>query len=332
MDSVHDLLKSEELKSIVAAVEALNRRVTPNRPATGHRFRDLTLGDQFNVAAVLRILSGEEAYYPGFKPVLAAGLAGTLFDEPDSNVLAFDGMCRAALEHLAAANTKAGLASRRWDLGRDILARYVFAGNEFLSEIVDELGGYDAFMGASSREVAEIISESSHLKWNTVIRALAYFHYGADLWRKGVALRPSLNRAVLIFAGLKDLDSDYSQKFVSRSLLHDHWTKSKSKLALVYSATTLSIGDRTLFQILAEQDFSYNRHKKILNRWMSRARFVSSHIFSCATDQQLQKTTDELLGIGPIEKFSPPPLSAGERRILKKSFQGSEDEEAPSAT
>ncbi|KNY13648.1 hypothetical protein AKG11_28355 [Shinella sp. SUS2] len=321
MDDVQYLLDSEELKSVVAALEALRSKDSKSQAQAKQRFRDLVLGDEFQAADILAILASDQTYYPGLKSVLAAGLAGWLVDpDPKYNSMRFDAMCRAAMEHMDEAERKAGLSKRRWDVGRDIIARYVYTGTDFLGEIYDELGGYGAFQDASSVEVSEIVAHSEHFAINTVLRAMAYFHHGADLWRKGETFPPSLNRAVLILSGLKGDMSDFSEHFVSRSLLHKRWSASKGTLALIYAADSIKVKGSTLFQVIWDQEFSYDKHKKYFNRWMCRARYVSSHIFSCSTDSDLQRITDDILGIGDSERFSPPALALNERALLERHF------------
>lgn len=319
MESVRALLESEEVKLVVAAIEALREKASKQQTRAVLQFHELVLGKEFQAAEVLAILLDNEAYYPGLKPILAAGFAGWLIDpDPEFNAVRFDAMCRAAMAHMSDAEKRAGLASRRWDVKRDVIARYIYTGTEFLREIYDELGGYNAFQEASSHEVAGIVTQSELSAINTVLRAMAYFHHGADL--KSATLSPSLNRAVLILSGLKDELPDFSDRYVSRSLLHKRWTASKSTLALIYAADSIKVKDETLFTIILAQKFSYDLHKKYFTRWVCRARYVASHILSRATDPKLREESDKVLGIGDIERFSAPPLTPLEIDLLEKHF------------
>lgn len=323
MIGVRQLLETEELKSVIAALEALHFKTSECEAKASKRFSELALGDKFQAADILAILASDQTYYPGLKSVLAAGFAGWLIDpDPTYNSLRFDAMCRAAMEHMDVAEKKAGLSKREWDIGRDLIARYVYTGSEFLGEIYDELGGYGAFQDASSREVSGYVTQPEQLAVKTVLRAMAYFHHGANLWHKGLSLPPSLNRAVLILSGLKGDMADFADHFVSRSLLHRRWTATKGTLALIYAADSIKIKETTLFQIIWKQEFSYESHKKYLNRWMRRARYVSGHVFSCSTDPDLQKRADEILGKGESERFSAPDLTEKENKLLQRHFLG----------
>ncbi|MCT7663528.1 hypothetical protein [Shinella kummerowiae] len=321
MESVRALLESEEVKLVVSAIEALREKTSKQQTSAVLQFHELVLGEKFQAAEVLAILLDNETYYPGLKPILTAGFAGWLID-PDKqyNALRFDAMCRAAMAHMSEAEKRAGLTSRRWDVKRDVIARYIFTGTDFLREIYDELGGYNAFQDASSLEIAGIVTQSEITAINTVLRAMAYFHHGADLWGKGATLPPSLNRAVLMLSGLKEGLPNFSDHYVSRSLLHKRWTASKSTLALIYAADSIKVKDETLFKIILAQKLSYDQHKKYFSRWVCRARYVSSHIFSCATDPELRDESDKILANGDVERFSPPPLTPVEIKLLEKHF------------
>lgn len=318
MSDLRTLLESEELKSVLASIDALRLKAQPSASRPGIRFHALALDDEFKFAEVISILLSDEPYFPGLKRVLAAGLAGCLLDERGFNAMRFDSMSRAAMDHMDNAQTTSGLGKRPWDLSRDILARYVFTSTEFLDQIWDELGGYTAFRDASNHETASIVVNQDILVLNTVVRALVYFHHGAIHFEKGNSLPPSLSRAVLIFAGLRK--SMKSSKYVSRSLLHKRWTDAKPYLALIYAAESITVGEETLFQIIISQKFSYDRHKKFLNRWVSRARYVSRYVFACAPDKDLQKKAEKALGSGPVQAFSPPPLTSEESALLEASL------------
>ena len=136
----------------------------------------------------------------------------------------------------------------------------------------------------------------------------------------GGVLPPSLNRAVLVFAGLKERGPDFSERYVSRSLLHERWTRAKATLALLYAASSINVGPQTLYEIIVDQKFSYDGHKKILNRWMRRARYVSEHIFSRAADPELRAMSEKVLGMGDSERFPLPLMSAVEHKLLSNVF------------
>lgn len=319
MVDMRDILGSKELMDAVSAIRSLVRRYRPSsKPENQPSFSFLALDGTFQAAEILRILTSAEPNYPGLKEVLAAGLAGwVLFPHEEEFRINF--MTHAVIEHLNHAEHHAGMGEEDLTLESDLIARYIFTDLDFLTEVYDQFGGYAAFTRSSNTEILSIVIEDRMKAIWTSARAIGYLHYGADHFNDQERnFAPSLNRAVKVFAALKDPRS--SNPYVSRSMLHKRWTGNKETLALVYAAASIELDEGVLLDDMRVGAFSYREHREILELWLGRARYVAEHVFAKLPDEDLYAKTKLLLGEGAAIPFAPPEMTSEEKRILQRVF------------
>jgi len=214
-------------------------------------------------------------------------------------------------------------SAQEFTLERDVAARYVLTGSEFLTEVYDCLGGYQAFFDKPSLDELWDIIGLVEKPIRTAARALAYLHKAIDdLGKAGVRFHPSLSKAVLVLDELKKTKRAYPYKehYVSRSRLHERWSQNKPTLALLYAASAMPLGRNTLLEHILNGQLDYERVEKLFPKWVGRARYVSAHIFSRMDDADLQTQTSRLLGEGNIIKFSPPKLHPAETASMHESL------------
>ncbi|PDT20041.1 hypothetical protein [Rhizobium hidalgonense] len=324
MADLSDIFESEELNEAVKAVEALLARRQPPRRMPGDRtFRELTLGKTFHAREAIAIISSSEPAYPGLKAVLSSGLVGwALF--PKDREMRVVLMTQAVLQHMDDAERSVGLVDQPITVARDIVARYVLTGIEFLTEIYDQLGGYEAFSRIASLDIMADLFEPYSKTIKTTNRALAYLHHGADRFRDPeYDFAPSLNRAVTIFNELKSARGAeaYGADYVSRSLLHRRWSQTKPSLALIYSASTIKVRRKPLLEVMLQGEYHYSSHVEYLDEWLGRARYVSDHVFAKMDPPDLQNITSKLLANVEPRRFAAPRLTVEEDKILNAQFR-----------
>ncbi|MFS8143711.1 hypothetical protein [Rhizobium sp. BR 249] len=258
MIDLSDIFESQELSEAVKAVEVLiARRQVPRKIATEKTFRELALGKTFQARDALAVISNGEPAYPGLKAVLSCGFVGWALFPTDSG-MRITLMTQAVLRHMDEAERSVGLADEPITVARDIVARYVLTGIDFLTEIYDEIGGYEAFTRIASLDIMAALFEPYSKAIDTANRALTYLHHGADRFKDPeFDFAPSLNRAITIFNHLKKAwgPIEYGKIYVSRSLLHRRWSQTKVTLALVYAASTIRVNRKTLLQIMLQGDY-----------------------------------------------------------------------------
>jgi len=325
MDDIRDLLESKELKAVVEAIERFEKLVSHPALLKEGEFQKIAGGKKLGGDRIIQILVADPAYDSGVREILGAGLAAWIID-PQYDKPWHGAMCRAAMRHMNGAEDRVGLKTEFWTLEHDIVARYAFTGTEFLREIYDGLGRYQAFLEANPKDTVRFMAEELQPVINTIVRTIQYMHFAADNFTDDARYhKPSLNRAVQIFAGLKEHLPNFSTTFVSRSVLHAHWSASKDTLALVYAADSIHIGRTTLLQLIIDERFSVAMHGSYLNRWFGRAAHVGSHIFATAADTELKKITRKMLhGIEPAP-FHPKEFGGKEYQLVHSHYKKREN-------
>ncbi|ANP88276.1 hypothetical protein [Rhizobium leguminosarum] len=331
MAEIAEILESEEMAEVMRAVEALKQRFGAHPGSIPFQRNDgqhlwpiaLTRVGRYKPDVVLKILLDDHEYYPGYKAILAAGFGGWLI-APRSKEVREALVVHAAVAHMDRAESLASIDTS-FTVQKDIAARYLFTGTDFLVEVYDCLGGHRAFGEAPSFDELWDAFESVEKTINTASRAITYLHHATDRFGSpGSRFVPSLNKAVSVLDELKNAKkSDPSaQQYVSRSLLHQRWSQNKQTLALLYSASTIRINRRTLLQIILDGFFSYEDHRSYLETWVGRARYVATHIFArMKGDLELERKTHRILGEGKITPFSPPKLDDAELASFKRTFR-----------
>ncbi|MGO7769804.1 hypothetical protein ACC736_32725 [Rhizobium ruizarguesonis] len=330
MAEIREVLESKEMADVIKAIGALKRKYGAQSDREQFQHNDaehlwpmaLTRIGKYKPDVVLKLLLDDHEYYPGYKAILAAGFGGWLI-APHSKEIREALVAQAAVMHMDQAEILAGFDTP-FTLEKDIAARYLFTGTEFLVEVYDCLGGYRAFGEAPSFDELWDAFESVEKTINTAARAIAYLHHAIDRFGgPGFQFVPSLNKAVSVLDELKSAKRAYaySEKYVSRSLLHQRWSQNKQTLALLYSASTIRINRKTLLQIISEGFFSYEDHKSFFETWVGRARYVATHIFArMKGDPDLERKTHRILGEGKIVAFSPPKLDQIELASFDRIF------------
>lgn len=327
MDDLNDILESEELKAVVAGIEALHRKYSAQQQsASALSVQALTSGQEFRAREVLQALTSESVGYPGQKEVLAAGFSGWLLFPKDRD--AIETLMRYAMMfHLDEAEEAVGYPKEQWSLHRDLVARYLLVGIPFIAEVVSKYDGYKAFTESMGLDVLdEVLQRESKIIY-TVVRAIAYLHHGADLYRADPSRRfkPSVNRAVLVFRELDAMRSgngaaQESYDYVGRSLLHQRWSGGKSTLALLYSANRISVEGSNLLEVMLGGAFSYKKHGHLIPRWLQMAQYVCEHIFGVMEDPELVEATQSLIGEQTALRFAAVKLSEYEAVVVRKKF------------
>ncbi|KAA3502782.1 hypothetical protein DXM27_07420 [Rhizobium rhizogenes] len=322
MIDIQEVIESKEMRDVITALDALKRRWAPEHQAPDHvRPTILALVGKYKAKEILQVLLDNHEYYPGYKEVLAASFGGWLITPRERRVREVL-MVHAALEHMHDAEWKLGEAEL--SLERDITARYILTSMDFLVEVYDCLGGFQAFADNPSFEKIWEEFDRDEKIIGTAVLAMTFLHHAVDRFTaRGRPFVPSLNKAVLALDELKATKPPfpYKEKYVSRSLLHQRWSQNKQTLALLYAASTIHINRKTLLQLILDGFFSYKNHQPYLDIWVRRARYVTTHIFARMGDPDLERKTMLLVGDGLATAFAPRKLNGVETAAFSTAFR-----------
>jgi len=321
MENLGDIIKSDEMDNVISAIEALRKRYIPEPLREKPRYNpaDFVYEDKYRADIVLKLLLDDKIYYDGYKKILAAGFGGWL-TSPDDQGFWSVSVVKAALLHMKNAVKRAD-DGEPLTIRQDVAARYIFTGTDFLTEVYERIGGYDAFAVAPSFHDTWV-PESEIKAAFTAARAIGFLHHGIDRASKIKSyFAPSLNKAVMVFDALRECNELYfTENYVGRSLLHKRWSNSKETLALLYAASTIRVKGKSLLEIVLAGSFTYGAHGKYLHRWVGRARYVAAFVFARMGDGELVTETYRLLGDGEKLEFSPVKLDETEHDVVSREL------------
>lgn len=322
MVDVREIIESDEMRNVVVALDALRQKFSFSGYGQDRLWPvALVLNGKYQADIILQIICDPKPYYPGYKEILAASFAGWLVLPKDKKVREFL-VNKAALAHMARAQDVVG--GDDFTIEQDIASRYLFTGLDFFVEIFSIIGGYQAIEYATAVDYLYSLYFPSVKPIRTTVKAIAFLHHAVDRFCvNGSVFVPSLNKSVGIFEMLSEKyrQFPFKEKYVARSLLHERWSNNKQTLALLYAASTLRVGRKTLLDVLLDGDFSYHTHHQYLERWVERARFIVAHVFSRMVDQELQKQNMKLLREGKAQPFSAPKLHPTEEKCFSEFFR-----------
>lgn len=324
MIDVREVLESPEMDDVVRAIAALRRKYAVEVECEkGHEWPvAIARVGRFKAELVLKIILSDEQYYPGYKEVLTAAFGGWLI-APRALVAREALMIHAAVAFMEKAEALVG-NHELLTLQKDLVARYLLVGPQFLTEVYDCLGGYQAFADVPTFDELWDAFDSIEKPIFTVARSIAYLHHAVDLFaRPGLQFAPSLNKAVSVLDELKRRigSENYKKQYVARSMLHQRWSGNKQTLALIYAASTIKINRKTLLRLILDGFLSYDTHAAYLEIWVGRAKYVAEHIFARMDDAALARKTHKLLGNVVAIPFQPPKLDLNEVDCFDKIFR-----------
>jgi|GEM_PF-2564331 len=336
MDDVLALLESDEMKAVVSAIDSLRRKYPQSSSSPKSEkitFAQLLTG-RFPAREVLKVLADKNVGYPGQKDILAAAFSAWLLF-PKAKGIRENWMTHAMLLYLDQSEKSSGLYDQKWTLERDIAARYIFIGDDFLRDMLDNSGGYQAFMRVTSFEVLDAILDHNIRTIRTAARSMVYLHHGSKLYvEDGPFYRPSVSRAYTIFEAvraseekIRDALAKKKQKippytYVGRSSLYNIWKDNKSALPLIYAASCLkATRTKSLLDVLLNAEFSHGKHTHLVPVWLGMARYAADSIFPKMEDLSPLKSANRLLGnIEPVP-FPVPSLDECEGSAFKDNFR-----------
>ncbi|MGO7665319.1 hypothetical protein ACC697_23035 [Rhizobium ruizarguesonis] len=225
------------------------------KPRHRKSFSKIALGRQFDASAAIEVLLDDRPSVLGLKEALFAGLLGWIASPDSSNPVRLS-IITSVIETMSEAEQVSQKLLGTSDMTADTLARHVIMGSRFFEEIYFPIGGFAAFADANSREVWGYIHESESKVLHTSMKILAYAHFAILKFGDQDCPPPSLNKGIAIVRKLNSLELEKarrdnpdnnkrSKERVSRTLIHNYWTRSKNVLALRYAAWSIKVNSNT---------------------------------------------------------------------------------------
>ncbi|MGR9195379.1 hypothetical protein [Rhizobium leguminosarum] len=302
---------------IIAKISAFAEQVKTNLQQSDlearHRktFSKIALGRQFDASAAIEVLLDDRPTVLGLKEALLAGLFGWIASPDSSNPVRLS-IITSVIETMSEAERVSQKLLGTSDMAADTLARHVIMGSRFFEEIYFPIGGFAAFEQANSREVLGYLHEADSKVLRTSMKIMDYAHFAILKFGDQDCPPPSLNKGVAIVRKLNSLELEKarcdnpdnnkrSKERVSRTLIHNYWTRSKDVLALRYAARSIKVNSHTtLLDIIVSGKTDYKKHAPLLRTLLQRAKYVCDEILSSMTDTELYP-----LNVRPLRAVEP---------------------------
>lgn len=280
--------KFYDRKGIFAAATAFadaiyNEEIT-ERPVDEKPFYAVCLGEDYLPDHAIKLLLDPEPSYFGHKEATFAGFVSWVVAPNQPNVrLELIALC--IIELLANAEK---LASE--ELGKesfvlcDLVARYVFAGPQFLEQIYAPIGGMDQLSDLGSRGIADHLFDPQRRNFYTICKMMAACHYVADKAAASDLIQPSVNKAVATVRKFTD------SKIVSRASIYSQWAECRETIAWIYAAESIQVQRGTLLDALLGAAASFGEHGNLMVEWAGRAKFFCDHVLRRMPDEDLYQS------------------------------------------
>jgi hypothetical protein len=308
------LERGDFIEQIKLFSECLYEQKLVERPDGERPFHEVSLLDKFRPKDAVALLLDSYPSFFGHKEAVFAGFAGWVI-APSQPLIRFEliGLC--IKELLAKAETIAlqefGKSSV---LVRDLIARHVIAGPQFIEQVYAAFGGMDMLSDFGSRNTADHLFEEERKSFYTIKKMMASCHYVASSTPADGPIQPSLNKAVAIVRTFID------PKIISRASIYAKWAECKETIAWICAAESIDLATGTLLDALLDANATFANHGKLFERWARRAKFFCEHVLQRMPDRELYDANIYPLRKVEAEQFSLESLTPSDLSFVRKAY------------
>jgi hypothetical protein len=306
--------RKELIAAAAAFADAIYNGEIPGRPAGETPFHTVCLGERFISNHAVKLLLDPEPSYFGHKEATFAGFAGWVIAPNQPNIrLELIALCICELLAKAEALALEEFGEESLIL-HDLLARYVYAGPQFLEEIYAAIGGMDQLSELGSRTTADHLFDPEKRNFYTICKMMAACHYVADTTAANETIQPSVNKAVMTVRKFTD------SKIVSRASIYSQWAECRETIAWIYAAESIKLQPGTFLEVLLSASASFDEHGNLMAEWAGRAKFFCDHVLRRMPDEDLYQSNLRALRDIPPRRFDCDALSDKEIAFVDAVF------------
>lgn len=314
MGQISRSASSDELnQSISSLTVAIGAFVRHKKPAKQPAFSEVALKKSFRADIAASIINAADPIYPGICDVLFLGFCGWVVS-PNDRELQHALMTHGVLDYFIEVEADAGLGEN-FDLAADMIARYVMIGPDFLNDVYQALGGHYAFNHAILRPILGDWLYGDQRAIQTFVKACEVFHFAVDnLNDRKIYRKLSITAVVEVLSRYRD------DRLVERTVFYEKWAEKKSTIALLYTASTIRLGDTTMLGSILAGDILARDFISQFGTWLARARYFCDHVL---TELKLGALAKE--NLKPLKTVKPEPFECAisdlkEIEFLKKKI------------
>lgn len=280
---------------------------------------------RFSYRSASRVMLSTSPFFTGYREAVTVGMLTRIFD-PGNRALTQNVMRSAILRRLQLAEAKS-FKKHGSTLMTDFEARQVLLGGQFFAELYYPLGGVEGLRKTPSSASLKAQIKKAEQRIRNVIWIAKLFHAARDAQIiKGYSQPPSLLGALNVSDTLLDGNPrrirEDGSKLQSRRSLETAWSTSRRTVPLVYAATHVNIGDKTIAENYLSGDLGTRIRPEILDEWLSKARYFRQEVLAHAADLSLFRETNVPLIEGMSQPLPSPHLTDQESEALRLRFSG----------
>ncbi len=265
-----------------------------DRPDDEPPFGFVNLLEEYDAPAAIALLNQKAPSFYGHKEATFHAFCAWAVAPLEEDVR-FDFIGIAIKELLAEAERKAANLNLGSNTATDMIARYYFAGSQFIWNI------YTAFQGAASfRSFGSGDYVAEHLapleaQFNSIVKLLTCLHYVSSN-RVNSHKKPSVN------LGMRFLDKLPGQQTRSSTAAYEIWGDIKDNAALIYAASSIKVTPtETLLSVILKGELNYSRDYRFFRTWIRRAKYYCDTTLSKMSEELYEANSVPLAGVEPQE-------------------------------
>ncbi|OWV72181.1 hypothetical protein ATY77_11715 [Rhizobium sp. R634] len=285
------------------------------RPNGESPFYKVSLGDKYRPKDAVTLLLDTSPSFFGHKEVMFASFTSWVILPNDPNVrLELIGLCIKRLLAKAEAIASEDF-SENSILMRDLIARHLIAGPQFIEQIyVPFGGGMELLSDFGSRTIADHLFDDERKSFYTILKMMASCLYVASCTSEDGSVQPTVNKAVATVRTFID------PKIMSRASIYAKWAECKDTIAWICAAESIELEIGTLLDKLLQANATFEEHGKLFEKWARRAKFFCEHVLRRMPDSELYEANIRPLRKVEPERFSLNLLTPSDVAFTKKAY------------
>ena len=287
------------------------------------KFKDYAW-DDFDPKQVLSLLLSTTQSYDNHLKILFNGFCTWVLCRDDKQLIK-NSMLLAGIEALIMDEQKAFELIPESRLAGAIVSR-IKVDQDFYKDFYYPIGGIKTIIHCPSLENIRKQLRQSSDTISTVVMMMQVFHYHANNLQssgkyRATSLKKGKDTAYAIWKRRKN-NGLPAEGLVVPDNMDDRWQKYKTTVALIYSASTITLDSgRNLLSVIISGEADFELHGPQLATWVGRARWATESILAHLFQNDIAKYNRTHLPAGKNLHIATPNFDSEEKKMIRDEFR-----------